>query len=117
MTAFPEMTNRKREIAKGLVLLVLAGLSCGPALGAAPSSTGPSVPDDVRAFIDRRDGCDHFRGEDSPDAERRAQIDAALRELCTGTDAELTRLKRAYASNPDVQSLLDDYEINIETGN
>ncbi|QKD00326.1 hypothetical protein [Mesorhizobium loti] len=117
MTAFPEMTNRKREIAKGLVLLVLAGLCCGPALGAGPNGASLSVPDDVRAFIDRRDGCDHFRGEDSPDAERRAQIDAALRQLCTGTDAELARLKRVYAGNPDIQRLLDDYEIDIEIRN
>ena len=111
------MTSRKREITKGLLLLVLTGLSCGPALSAASNSASPAVPEDVRAFTERRDGCDHFRGEDSPDAERRAQIDAALRELCTGTDAELARLKRAYAGNPDVQHLLDGYEITIETGN
>lgn len=67
--------------------------------------------------MERRDGCDHFRGEDSPDAERRAQIDRELQRLCTGTDADLARLKRIYAGNQTVQRSLDEYEINIETGN
>jgi hypothetical protein len=102
---------------KGLLFLVLAGSTCVPARGADQTGASPSLPEDVRAFMERRDGCDHFRGEDSPDAGRRAQIDAELRRLCTGTDAELARLKRVYAGNRDVQILLDDYEPDIETGN
>ena len=102
---------------KGFLFLVLAGSSSVPALGADQTGATPSVPEDVRAFMERRDGCDHFRGEDSPDAGRRAQIDAELRQFCTGTDAELARLKRVYSGNRDVQILLDDYEPDIETGN
>ncbi|WP_416068365.1 hypothetical protein ACK9YZ_27450 [Rhizobium sp. ZK1] len=47
----------------------------------------------------------------------RAQIDRELQRLCIGTDAELARLNRIYAGNKAVQQSLDDYEVNIETGN
>lgn len=109
--AWAELRSRNHTVAKALLLLVVAGSNCLPALGA------DKVPADVQAFMERRDGCDHFRGEDSPDADRRAQIDAELQRLCTGTDAELAGLKRAYAGDPNVQHLLDDYETDIETGN
>lgn len=110
------MINR-RAITKRLLLIAVSSSCHGPLLAAAEKVNVSKLPEDVRAFIERRDGCDHFRGEDSPDAERRAQIDRELQRLCTGTDAELARLKRVYASNKAVQHSLADYEINIETGN
>ena len=68
------------------------------------------LPLPVRRFIERRDGCDHWRGEDSPDPARRRQIDRALRKECTGTDRELDRLRRLYRRNPAVLKALNDYE-------
>ena len=104
-------------IVRGLLLLSLSGTCCGPSLAADQKSDRFRLPDDVRAFMERRNGCDHFRGEDSPYSERRAQIDEELKRLCTGTDAELARLKQVYAGNETVQRLLAEYEVNIETGN
>ncbi len=72
------------------------------------------LPRDVRAYVARRDQCDHFRGEDSPDEARQAQIQAAQLRLCTGADAQLARLKRIHARNRAVQRLLDRYDPRIE---
>jgi len=117
MMEFFNLMSDRRAIAKDLLLLTLADSCCGPSFAADQKTNRPRLPEDVRTFIERRDGCDHFRGEDSPDAERRAQIDRELQRLCSGTDAELARLKRIYAGNKAVQQSLDDYEVNIETGN
>ncbi|PSJ36820.1 hypothetical protein [Allosphingosinicella deserti] len=95
-----------------LALLASACTAAGP--GAKVEAGAGALPPDVRAFITRRDGCDHFRGEEGYDAARRKQIEAQLKRLCTGTDAELARLKRAHAANRLVQAALADYDDNIE---
>lgn len=71
-------------------------------------------PREVTAFMVDRDGCDHFRGEEPYDAERRAYLEASIRELCIGTDARLARLRQRYASDPDVMAALAQYEDRIE---
>ncbi|MEQ1512573.1 MAG: hypothetical protein ABL934_07830 [Lysobacteraceae bacterium] len=77
-------------------------------------------PHEVRAFLDRRDGCDHFRGEpipepvDDPGGERRREIETALRELCTGTDAELVRLRARYRDDAAISAALAGLEDDIE---
>ncbi|MCZ4071534.1 hypothetical protein [Agrobacterium sp. LMR679] len=82
---------------------------------AAPSfAQQPSLPDDVSAFVSRRDGCDHFRGEEATDRDRRAQIEEALSRLCRGSDADLARLKRQYSGNKAVMTILERYEPDIE---
>lgn len=83
-------------------------------LPAMPAQAAP-LPADVQTFINRRNDCDHFRGEDSPDAERRAEIDKELKRLCTGSDSELARLMRRYAKNKAVQDALGDYDPDIES--
>ena len=62
-----------------------------------------------------RDGCDHFRGEEPHDAERRAYIAESVAELCTGTDARLAMLRRRYAADPSVIAALKGYEDRVET--
>ena len=88
-----------------------------------PPETQPGwcdFPHEVRVFLERREGCDHFRGEPVPDAaddpggERRRQIETALRELCTGTDAELTRLRTRYRDDASVGAALEVFESDIE---
>jgi hypothetical protein len=74
-----------------------------------------ALPGDVRAFISRRNDCDHFRGEASPDADRQGEIDRELVRLCKGSDAELARLLRHYRKSQAVLDALDDYERIIET--
>jgi len=72
------------------------------------------LPREVRAYVSRRDTCDHFRGEDSPDEIRRKEIEAATIRFCTGADRQLARLKRVYAHNRAVQRRLDRYDTRIE---
>ena len=66
-----------------------------------------AIPQEARDFIIRRQGCDHFRGEyGEPGSEREAFILSKTTELCTGTDAELTRLRTKYAENPETIAAL-----------
>ena len=73
-----------------------------------------ALPADVRSYIARRDACDHFRGEGAPEGNRQDEIEAQMRKLCTGTDAELARLKRAHAHKPAVQRALARFDPRIE---
>ena len=76
----------------------------------------PPFPDEVTRFMVERDGCDHFRGEEPYDPERRAYLEESIAELCTGTDAKLTDLRQRYAHDPDVIAALGGYENRIEGG-
>ncbi|MCC2976434.1 hypothetical protein LK533_07075 [Sphingomonas sp. PL-96] len=82
--------------------------------GAAEQTTGAKLPADVVAFRERRDECDHFRGEDPYDAERAAFLSEALARTCTGTDAELKALRARYAANAAILAALADYEDEAE---
>jgi hypothetical protein len=72
------------------------------------------LPADVVTFRTRRDDCDHFRGEEAYDAERKAFLKAALQRTCTGTDRELAALRRRHAANPAAVAALRNYEDRIE---
>jgi hypothetical protein len=80
-----------------------------------------SYPADIRDFIDMRDACDHWCGEpwpdhqDDPEEVRKKQILEAIKESCTGTDKRLSALKAAYAGDPKILQLLDEYEADIES--
>lgn len=83
-----------------------------------PSDVAASAapfPQEVTEFMVARDGCDHFRGEDPYDAERRAFIQENIDELCRGTDARLAMLRRRYANDPSVIAALKGYDDRIET--
>ena len=83
-----------------------------PASNAA--SEPVAFPAEVTSFMVDRDGCDHFRGEEPYDAERAAFLEENIRELCTGTDAKLARLRARYANDPDVIAALANYEDQVE---
>ena len=83
-----------------------------PTLSRADS--GPALPDDVAKFVARRDLCDHFRGEEPYDAERRRFLEKNLSEYCTGTDRELAALKGKYRAHEAVIRKLGTYEETIE---
>ena len=42
------------------------------------------LPSEMDAFVERRDACNHFRGEETYDVERAAFVEKDLIELCTG---------------------------------
>lgn len=93
--------------ALGLLSMVSAGHAAGP-------DAAPGLPADVAAFKERRDLCDHFRGEDPYDDERRRFLAERLEKYCPGTDRELAALKAKYRDRDAVQKALAEYEESIE---
>ena len=85
-----------------------------------PDARWCDYPHEVRAFTQKRETCDHFRGEPWPeggeawDIERRKELTAAMREHCTGTDRELERLRGKYRENSEIAKALAGYETDIE---
>lgn len=74
------------------------------------------LPGDVSAFVERRNICDHFRGEHTGGASRArdAQVNEASTKYCSGTDLELARLRKTYAQNPQVILALSKFEDCID---
>lgn len=77
---------------------------------ALPALSQGYLPRDVQRFVDRREGCDHMRGE----IERMNAVSREIRKLCGGTDKELVQLKRKYASNSTIMQILNQFETGIE---
>lgn len=86
-------------------------------LSTAVSAATTKFPSEVASFLERRESCDHWRGEYGYDPERQADIEWAVCQTCRGTDTELARLKRKYSANPKVAAILDDFEPKIEPDN
>lgn len=61
------------------------------------------LPADVHAFIKQRNTCDHFRGEEPYDEERRVFLEKNLIEFCTGSDRQLAELKQKYFCKPPLK--------------
>lgn len=82
---------------------------------AAPDRPAPTFaervarqPDDVRKLIDRVTGCNHWAGEEPYDAERRRQIESALRDLkCDRIDRDAAKLRLRYWGNSEAVDLID----------
>ena len=83
-------------------------------LAAAAPVLAAELPQEIAAFVARRDRCDHFRGEESDDLIRSQFIQRRLDENCQGTDLELARLKQRYAGHPALRARLDRYEAAVE---
>jgi hypothetical protein len=81
-----------------MALLLLAGCDASP----------PAVQQDVRDFLQRRQDCQHWMGEEGYDAARRAEINAAYaKHRCAALDADEQELKRRYGGNPALLKVLD----------
>jgi len=91
-----------------LIFLVLGSLWWSCSVGGNP------LPDDVVKFIERRDLCDHFRGEEPYDSERAEFLANAIRRDCTGTDTALAALMAKYQNDSEILAELSTYEPNIE---
>ncbi len=74
-------------------------------------------PADVAEFMEQRSVCDHFRGEEAYDEERRKFLERNIIEWCTGMDNELAYLKEKYQGNSAVIERLLLYEEDIEPNN
>lgn len=87
-------------------------LLCRPLLVPVLSSLADELlPPEVQRFIDRREGCDHMRGEmpGPGEKQRGREMNREIQKLCNGTDKGLARLKKQYAKNPSLMQRLDDY--------
>jgi hypothetical protein len=78
------------------------------------AAVGTQYNQDVIAFIEKRDACDHFRGEEPYDAERGEILNKAVAQSCAGTDEMLKSLRYSYKDNTDILAKLKKYEDNIE---
>jgi len=80
------------------------------------SLANESLPREVQRYVDKREGCDHMRGEipDPREKQRMRDVEHEIQRLCKGTDKELARLKKKYANNPSVMRRLDEFESGIE---
>lgn len=78
------------------------------------SSLAETMPADVQAFMDKRDECDHWRGEEPYDDDRAKEITNAINDTCTGTDQKLAGLRDKYKDREAVIKALAYYEDRIE---
>ena len=98
-------------------LIMLCLMSVVPPGYATDKKASSGLPPDVVNFMERRDLCDHFRGEDPYNEERRKFLEENLKKYCTGTDKELASLKAKHNNNEAVLKALANYEERIEGGN
>ncbi len=94
-----------------VLIIGLATISSGLATGV------PDYPSDVEEFIDRREICDHFRGEEPYDADRAKFLADQIKETCSGTDKELRNLKQRYEGDDTIMQILNRFEEEIESRN
>jgi len=82
----------------------------------APSLADEPRPSDVQRFIDRREGCDHMRGEvpEHGEKQRMREVNREIEKLCKGTDKKLVQLKKKHAMNLSVMRRLDAFEPGLE---
>ena len=78
------------------------------------SNTQAALPDEVAKFVERRDGCEHFVGEEGYDAERTAFLTKNIVELCTGSKKQLIALRQKYKANPVVSAALQKYDVELD---
>ena len=93
------------KLAVTLTLALLAGCATPP----------PAV--DLKTYLERREMCDHMRGEfpDPPDPERMRDILEQVDHFCPGSDAQLAALKLRYRDDAVVMKQLEALEPQIES--
>jgi hypothetical protein len=90
-----------------MILLTLVLASTSSALAAEEAA---NLPADVKALVDRHEGCDHWAGEEPYDEARGKEIAAAVRKLkCDRIDKDVAALRRKYTGNPAVKKALDAF--------
>lgn len=69
-------------------------------------------PHEVRAFLERYDDCEHWRGEEAPqgDRQRSEEIVQGANRACKGNERRLTELRRRYQNVPAVAAVLSKLE-------
>ena len=83
-------------------------------MAAASATPALALPPDAAKFREERELCDHFRGEEPYDAQRRRELEQQLNRYCKGTDARLAALRARYADQPRVIDALKDFDAQVE---
>lgn len=99
-----------KHIALIAVLLLSACVTPQEPTGTPRAPNTSEYPADVQKFIDDREGCEHFIGEEAYDEERRVFLEKNINELCTGTDEKLEALRAKYKDNKKVILRLSAFE-------
>lgn len=83
---------------------------------ASAQSANHHLPADVQTFVERREMCEHFRGEipGPDDAVRMEAVESQIERYCASIDRELASLKAKYPNHAGVMEALDGYEGRIE---
>ena len=88
------------------VLLFVAGMTC---FNLPLHADGQALPADIEDFLQRAEGCLHFAGEEPYDAERAAQISAAVTELdCEQLPHDTDVLMHRYQQQPQWQKMITE---------
>ncbi len=83
-----------------------------------------ALPEDVKAFQERREGCDHWSGEPYYEGDtstlpaderkmledRKREIIQNIDDLCPGLDKALQELKTKYKDDKTIMDVLKQYE-------
>ena len=86
---------------------------------AAFAARAQVLPDEVTRFLSERKTCEHFLGEPVEgrtlkQRERRDFVADSIDIYCSGTDKRLAALKRRYAKDASVMSVLNVLEDKVE---
>jgi hypothetical protein len=92
-------------------LIAAAGISTCVLLSACMHNI---LRTDLERFVERRELCDHFRGEISGEPnknpERELEVNTALDKYCKGIDGQLASLKERYKADTSISAKLSTYE-------
>jgi len=102
--------TRLRMITKNLIYFLGILL-----IAHAANLRAEGMPIEVSNFIERRENCDHFRGEMPGDnSERAKEVNRELEKYCQGSDKELSVLRNKYRKQQDVLHALSKFDDCIE---
>jgi hypothetical protein len=78
--------------------------------GLAPAAiAADNLPSDVKAYVDRRTGCNYWPSEKGYDKVRKAEIAHNVRELhCSTLDREEAVLNARYRDRPEIVAAIAD---------
>lgn len=68
-----------------------------------------ALPKDVVAYVERRNECEHFIGEEPYDEARRKYLTRVIRETCANANRDLAALRAEYRGRPEVLEALADF--------
>ncbi|WP_051971299.1 hypothetical protein [Massilia sp. 9096] len=92
-----------------------AGLQSGAQGQEAVDALTRGQPQDVAALIGRIVDCNHWRGEEGYDADRKKEIREALRDLkCDRLDRDEAVVRKRYPNNRKVSAALDKAKDTVQ---